>query len=181
MAMTELVIFILVEVQANDLTSTSFHPFSLPILPSHSSKLDNVATTVYICFRRKVDGCEEAIQKAYPTFRAQMTNDMCIAEIFLYCLKKHHRSLTKPAYHAISMCINFCTPIKDIFGCLPRCYEYQINHPWDVYTWNPKASSNCWFGKYSLSLSLWVGGWDKNVHMHKQYICEIPLTFYKSK
>ncbi len=62
MAMAELVIFILVEVQANDLTSTSFHPSSLPILLSHSSKLDNVATTVYICFRRKVDSCEETLR-----------------------------------------------------------------------------------------------------------------------
>ena len=47
--MMDLIIIILVEVQANDLTSISFHPASLLISLPLLSKVDKVQGLVYIC------------------------------------------------------------------------------------------------------------------------------------
>ena len=41
-AIMESIIFIAVKVQANDLTTTHYHPSSLSIPISHSSKLDTI-------------------------------------------------------------------------------------------------------------------------------------------
>lgn len=55
------IILILIKVQANDLSSISYHPSSLPILLSHPSVLDNYNPRgpLHTCLGRKFQHCEE--------------------------------------------------------------------------------------------------------------------------
>jgi hypothetical protein len=62
-AMMDLVILLLIQVQANDLTSTSFHPSSLPIPLPHPSELDIMRGPLYDCISLKLEDCEKQHKK----------------------------------------------------------------------------------------------------------------------
>lgn len=56
--MTNLIVLILVEEQANDLIPTSFHSSSFPILVYFPSKLDNVQELLYYCLESNIKRCQ---------------------------------------------------------------------------------------------------------------------------
>ena len=79
-AMLYLFILILVEVQANDLVPTSFHPsFSVPL--PFSFKLDNSQVSIYICLDESIRICVNLNKKVKIDLFAE-----CIRLSYHYCL-----------------------------------------------------------------------------------------------
>ena len=56
--MMELVLLILIEVHANHLGFTSFHPFSFSSSFTHLSKLDEIQKIDHDCFKKNFELCE---------------------------------------------------------------------------------------------------------------------------
>ena len=54
-----LVIFSLIEVQATDLTFTTFHLSSIPVLFPPLLKLDRMFPKFDICYRDELNGCQD--------------------------------------------------------------------------------------------------------------------------
>jgi hypothetical protein len=65
--MMDLIVLILVEVQANELSSTFFHPSSLPI-SLHPLELDIYHKTLYSCLDKRVTKCEEKHERSLGYF-----------------------------------------------------------------------------------------------------------------
>lgn len=63
--MIDLVVIILVEVQANELISTSFHPSSLRIMFPRPSKLDSEKTIFHTCLEAAIEISEENLDEKY--------------------------------------------------------------------------------------------------------------------
>ena len=63
LAKMDLVILLLIQVQANDLTSTSLHPSSLPIPLLHPYELDNMPLYDFISL--KLETCEEWYKRVH--------------------------------------------------------------------------------------------------------------------
>ena len=62
LVMMELLIFLLIKVQANNLVHPSFSPSRLPILYphfSHFSEFDEVQGTIHTCFASEIEDCEK--------------------------------------------------------------------------------------------------------------------------
>ena len=73
-----------VVVQANDLVSTSFHHFSIPIPFPHSFELDNVQEPFFICLKNLVEGCENL-----KIIWLHESHALCIVRSFIQCLNEH--------------------------------------------------------------------------------------------
>jgi len=159
--MLELLIHILLKVQANDLAYISFHPSSPPIMnphfsrihkvqtngraptsfgPSrlslmypHSSKLDEVTKTLHTCLKDEIKVCEDTWEHVH-------------TRKFISCLVRSNRKCLKE-YGArlgvtCSECLLDCQQKKSKIGaCLLTCFESHLKHrekPSDViYTQNP--------------------------------------------
>ena len=54
-----LAILMLIEVQANDPISTTFHPSSLLIILSEPFKLDNMGESFFTCLQKRIEACKK--------------------------------------------------------------------------------------------------------------------------
>lgn len=95
-----LVILILVEVQASGHTGTSFHPSSLPSLIPLPSKLDNVREGYRICIARQFKDCAEMLKNVDHELFAQ-----CIVDVYAHC---HDTHFMYPEYDKLRRGFNRC-------------------------------------------------------------------------
>ena len=79
----DLVILILIEVQAIDMPSTYFHPSSLPISLHHPFKLDRVYISFPICFESKIKQCKKLSEK-----EDLFGHSLCVLNAFQHCVWK---------------------------------------------------------------------------------------------
>ncbi len=79
----DLVILVLIEVQVNDMTSTSFHTSSLPISLHHPFKLDKLYSIFPICFEKKIKKCKK-LQKR----EGLLEHSSCVLDAFRHCVRK---------------------------------------------------------------------------------------------
>lgn len=85
--MTNLIVLILVEEQANDLIPTSFHSSSFPILVYFPSKLDNVQELLYYCLESNIKRCSNTIKKQ------RVRHAICVTRSYRSCLLKHMENI----------------------------------------------------------------------------------------
>lgn len=113
--MTDLVILILIGVQANDLTPTSLHSSSLRL----PSTIDNVQGPFYICLESSVQDCIKDQQKL-STLRAK-----CISKAYRDCFRSHMEFKDDPIYKKA---------VKAYESCLKRhkgfFYRGECLHTW---------------------------------------------------
>ena len=177
--MMDLIILILGDVGANDLTPTSFHFSSHPILTHLPSKLDSNQGPVYACLEKGIELCMKRRQKPY-----YVRDEMCITRCFLICLHKFRKlkdQVHKKAYERFDVCDKhknhlareasiqdwYYNHIKDKFWkyWLLRHY-YTQNKRWVntlslslyVYFWN-----NIWFASHTKP-KLWKA---KRIYVYK--------------
>ena len=92
MMMTDLVIFILVDVHANEQTLYSFHSSSLRSPLPLPSKLDDVQGPFYLCLESFITGCsKDQKQKRYLYL-------VCIAGAYPKCFRHHKDYEDDPLY-----------------------------------------------------------------------------------
>lgn len=123
-AMTELVILILVEVQANYLTFTSFNPSSLPTNFPHHTKLNNVPKLFHKCVEEEVVNCIASLKIPH-----KHRNAICIIRCFRICMVNPIFK-NDPAYHTAKSCYvdRIKTKAKGILfaNCILRCYRELV-------------------------------------------------------
>jgi hypothetical protein len=135
--MMELLILILLVVQANELAPTPFCPYSPPIQLSYSSELDEAKGLMEICLTRKFENCE-SFKKTWPL--PDLEYELCIHYGHLYCLN-HIKVIHDPVIDCFT--IN-CKPKSKIrplplsyVRCLLKCYtKYIKKHPNVIHTKN---------------------------------------------
>lgn len=148
-----LVIFSLIEVQATDLTFTTFHLSSIPVTFPPLLELDSMFPKFDICYTDELNDCQD--------FSKEIDLEKlgkCVIYSFDLCLSisRHPSDLH---YQAAKQCLLPCNEpkIKLAFHegiCLFVCYRRHILRSF---------GNGFRIGSLSLSLS--------DVHVQKQYIC----------
>jgi len=137
----EVLILIVLNVQANDLASTSFYPSSPPILLPYSFELDRAKGDIHECLTNEIEGCKSS-KTTWPS--SDIKYSYCIFRSFKKCLNEFPRHpIMRPI---IKDCFLVCaikleTEQRYIAGftsCLLKCYEEHVKKPSDViYMQNP--------------------------------------------
>lgn len=133
----EFLIFILLSVQANHPTPTSFFPSLPPIQPHDSSKLDGY---IYFCLSEEIKEKCARIKSKWPFPDFEYEN--CIYLSFKHCLRSYFHESPKE-FHLINSCIRKdCLPKLKISSitsksfilvrCLLECYEEHLKKPMQV-------------------------------------------------
>jgi len=140
LVMMELLILILLNVQANDLVPTLFFPSSPPNLLPYSFDLDEAKGALHNCLTKEIEDCSH-VKKTWPF--TDFTYQHCIKLRFGHCMILAVFS-NDPYYFIMDDCISTtCKPeMKEnkpyyrssaIFvNCLLKCYEERIKNPSDV-------------------------------------------------
>jgi hypothetical protein len=146
LVMIELLILILLSLQANDCAPISFFPSPPPIVPPYSFELDGYGS-LYACLRTGVEFRCASIKSTWPF--PDIEYETCIFVTFEYCLGNFENYKLQNIVHVIKYCIktNFHPKLKikashrrsaRYVSCLLECYEDHIKNPSDViYTQNP--------------------------------------------
>jgi hypothetical protein len=121
------------KVETNGRASTSFGPYSLPFLYPHSSKLDEVTKTLHSCLKDEIKGCVDTWEHVHTRKFI-----LCLVRDNRKCLKEYDARLDVTC----SECLLDCQKKKSKIGaCFLTCFERHLKHhekPSDViYTQNP--------------------------------------------
>ena len=95
----DLVILVLIEVQANDMASTSFHTSSLPISLPFPFKLDNEQLPFSICFEEKIEECKKTVVH-------HLDQQLCVVVGFSNCERRIHPD--DPMLYEVSIVEKLC-------------------------------------------------------------------------
>ena len=130
MMMTDLVIFILVDVQANEQTLTSFHSSLLRSPLPLPSKLDDVQGPFYLCLESFITGCsKDQKQKRYLYL-------VCIAGAYPKCFRNHKDyeddPLYKKAMEGYENCVKKHKSIIHQGECLRLWFNKHIKEHWHI-------------------------------------------------
>jgi hypothetical protein len=144
--MMELLILILLGVQANDLALTSFSPSSSLFMSPYSSELDHNHGELHLCLTLGIRYCS-TLRTTWPHSDAKY--ESCIVATFFRCFE-HIKFYEDPIMMPIIFnCIKTkCEPlqkIEEIFvrssqmvRCLLKCFSKHVASPSDViYLQNP--------------------------------------------
>jgi hypothetical protein len=120
------------KVQTKDIFPTSFCPSPLPIMYPHSSKLDEIQGTIHTCLANEIKLCEIKWQHRMIGFQ------FCIISTYTKCWLSHHGG-EKMTYEHL-FCVQNCVKHRrDIGTCCKECYERHFKTHTDVvYTQNPE-------------------------------------------
>jgi hypothetical protein len=132
--MMELNIFILVEVQANNLASSSFPPSLLPIPLPNPSNLDNSQRSQFHnpLLQILLELHCAHLKKKNPTIEEQVEYMECTFQKFAHYMKINV-SPNQPRF--VEWCVRFCTTkylSKDLSACLMGCHSAFYNKHRDV-------------------------------------------------
>jgi len=91
--MLDLAILMLIEVQANDPISTTFHRSSLLIILSEPFKLDNMGESFSTCLQKRIEACKKGHEllclKEFEKHRKLATLGKCLTEWYNENFKKN--------------------------------------------------------------------------------------------
>ena len=143
LVMIDLVIIILVELQANALIPASFHPSSLPVPLPLSFKLDNVQGSFYSFLEKNIESCLARL-------KYESAMPICIIKSYRYSLIKYKMHKADLVFQkALKGFIHCRKTHMDLYlcaHCLLEWYEMHIKGHWYViYTQNPSVMFR--FGK----------------------------------
>ncbi len=130
LVMMELIILILVEVQANNLASSSFPPSLLPIPLPNPSNLDNSQRSQFHNPLLQILlelNCAHLKKKKNPTIEEQVEYMECTFQKFAHYMKINV-SPNQPRF--VEWCVRFCTTkylSKDLSACLMGCHSAFYN------------------------------------------------------
>jgi hypothetical protein len=79
--MTYLVILVLIEVQANNLSPSTFHSSSLPISLPLPSKLNDVQGPFYLCLESFIKGCSKDQKSRRVRYLTCIKTTQCIRRL----------------------------------------------------------------------------------------------------
>jgi hypothetical protein len=136
LVMMEFFILVLLNVQAIDLSPTSFSPSGLPILYSHS-ELDEVKATIHTCFADGIKDCEKTRSLPKLSIPPLSGFESCLIKVHALCWAKQHgeEEMSSEHFTCIFRCV---THQSDIGSCFTKCYEKHVeNHADVIYKQNP--------------------------------------------
>jgi hypothetical protein len=137
LVMMKFLILIILKVQANNLSSTSFSPSALPVLYPQSSKLDEVKPTIHTCFANGIKGCEKTWPLHNLFIHHVLGFESCLIKVHIIRWVKQHakEEMNEEHFECIVRCAINHSNIKP---CFTKCYEEHIESHIDaIYIQNP--------------------------------------------
>jgi hypothetical protein len=100
------------KVQINNLAPTSFRPSPLPIMDPHSFELDEVQGTMHTCVANVIQDCEIKWQHTYHY-------GFCLLDGFQQCMHQHGTSMVEESLRWLEYCLRHSR------RNLKSCYSYR--------------------------------------------------------